>query len=61
MREPISPKVKLVAVLMFLSSGMTYTALQHIFCIHKSTLSKFIPNVCQAIYNQLKEEHLMVK
>ena len=42
----------------FLPSGMTYTDLQHLFHVHKSTLSKFIPQVCQEIYSQLKEEHL---
>ena len=34
--------------------------LQHLFRVHKSTLSKFIPQVYQAIYNQLKEEHRKV-
>ena len=61
MRELIPPKVKLAATLTFLSSGMTYADPQHIFRVQKSTLSKFVPQVCQVIYNKLKEEHLKVK
>ena len=32
--------------------------LQHLFRIHKSTLSKFIPEVCESIYNHLKYKYL---
>ena len=61
MREPFPAKIKLAATLRFLSSEMTYADQQDLFHVNKSTLSKFIPQVCQAIYNQLKEEHLKVK
>ena len=42
----------------FLCSGIYYTDVQHLFHVHKSALSKLIPQVCQQIYSQLIEEHL---
>ena len=35
--------------------------LQHLFRIHESTFSKFIPEVCESIYNNLKDKYLKVK
>ena len=61
LREPIQAKVKLAATLHFLSSGVNYTDLQYIFRIHKSTLSQFIPEVCEAIYNRLRENYMKVR
>ena len=60
LRDPISAKVKLAATLKFISSGMNYSELQHLFRVHKSTLSKFIPEVCEAIYLRLREDYLNV-
>ena len=54
----IETDIQKEATFKFLPSGMTYTDLQHLFHVHKSILSKFIPQVCQEIYSQLKEEHL---
>ena len=50
MRDPIPARVKLAATIRFLSTGANYADLQHVFRIHKSTLSTFIPDVCKAIY-----------
>ena len=60
MRDSISPKVKLAATIRYLSTGASYADLQHMFRIHKSTLSKIIPEVCEAIYSRLKEHYLKV-
>ena len=55
MHEPIPAEMKLAATLRFLSTGANYADLQHIFRIHKSTLSRIIPEVCDAIYMNLKD------
>ena len=60
MRDPIPPNIKLAATIRFLSTGANYVELQHIFRIHQSTISKFIPEVCEAIYTRLKDTYLKV-
>ena len=60
MRDAIPAKLKLAATIRFLATGACYADLQHLFRIHKSTLSKFIPDVCDAIYKKLKDRYLMV-
>ena len=42
-REPILLKMKLAATLSYFSSGSSYSHLYHIFCIHRTTIGKFIP------------------
>ncbi|XP_057299342.1 uncharacterized protein LOC130629968 [Hydractinia symbiolongicarpus] len=58
LRDPIPAKVKVAATLKFLSCGINYVELQYLFRVHKSNLSQFIPEVCEAIYMQLKEKYL---
>ena len=60
MREAIPPKIKLAATLRFLSTGATYSDLQFEFRVHKSTLGKFIPEVCEVIYKRLKDDYMKV-
>ena len=60
MRESLSPRIKLAVTIRFLATGACYTDLQHLFRIHKSTLSKIIPEVCEAIYTELKDKYLKV-
>ena len=60
MREPIPPRLKLAATIRFLSTGESYKSLQFQFRIHNSTLSLFVPEVCQAIFNRLKEKYMKV-
>ena len=60
MRDSLSPKLKLAATIRFLATGACYADLQHLFRIHKSTLSKIIPEVCEAIYKHLKDKYLQV-
>ena len=59
-REPIPPRLKLAATIRFLSMGESYKSLQFQFPIHNSTLSLFVPEVCQAIFNRLKEKYMKV-
>ena len=54
MCDTIPATVKLAAAIRFLSAGVNYADLQHVFRIHKSALSKSIPDVCEAIYTCLK-------
>ena len=60
MREPIPPRLKLAATICFLSTGESYKSFQFQFRIHNSTLSLFVPEVCQAIFNQQKEKYMKV-
>ena len=38
----------------------SYESLQYQFCIHKSTIRKFLPDACEAIYSTLKEEYFIL-
>ncbi len=57
LRKPISPEEKLAVTLRFLATGESYNSLQYQFRIHETTISKFIPKVCDGIYNALKDEY----
>ena len=58
MRKPLSVEEKLICTLRFLATGEAFSSLQYQFRISKSTISLFVPEVCEAIYNSLKEEYL---
>ena len=60
MRDTLSPRIKLAATIRFVATGACYADLQHLFRIHKRTLSKVIPEVCDAIYAKLKDKYLNV-
>ena len=57
-RSPISPEEKLAVTLRFLSTGESFESLMFQFKIHKTTISQFIPRVCEAIYNDSKDKYL---
>ena len=59
MRDALSPSTKLAATIRFLA-GASYTDFQHLFRIHKSTLARIIPEVCNAIYENLKDQYMQV-
>lgn len=61
MRAALSPGIRLAATIRFLATGASYTELQHIFRVHRSTLGKLIPEVCDGIYKSLKEQYLKVR
>ena len=61
MREPIPPEIKLAVTIRFLATGTTFEDLSMCFRVHKSTIGKFVPEVCEAIYRRLKNDYFQVK
>ncbi|KAF2893610.1 hypothetical protein ILUMI_12562 [Ignelater luminosus] len=57
MRDSISARSRLEVTLRFLATGETYRSLMYDTRIHESTISRFVPEVCQAIYNILKNTY----
>lgn len=55
LRSAIPAKTKLQAVLYLLATGCSLRTLTHIFRLGKSTISEFIVEVCEIIYESLKE------
>ena len=61
MRDTIPSNFKLAATIHFLSTAVSsYTDLQYVFHIHQNTFSKFIPEVCDELYNNMKNQYLKV-
>lgn len=60
MREAISARDKLTVTLRFLATGESYRSLMYSFRISESAISLFVPQVCDAIYNTLKDQYLKV-
>lgn len=60
MRKAIPAGEKLCVTLRYLATGETFSSLQYLFRIPKNTISTFIFDVCEAIYNVLKDDHLKV-
>jgi hypothetical protein len=55
MRDVISSWLMLEVTLHFMATGNSYRTLQYFFKISKSSISNFIPEVCDAIYDSLRE------
>ena len=58
MRMPIPAEEKLAITLRYLATGETFESLMYQFRVHRTTIAAFIPEVCKAIYETLKEEYL---
>eukprot|EP00111_Clytia_hemisphaerica_P003777 TCONS_00010849-protein len=58
MRNPISADQKLAITLRFLATGESYESLQYQFRVHESTISIFIPEVCDVIWKTLKGRYM---
>ena len=58
LRDAIPAKIKLAATLRFLATRSNYTDLQHLFRVHKSRLTQFIPKVCEGVYEKLEDDYL---
>lgn len=54
-RDAITVKERLLLTLRFLASGDSYVSLQYLFRVSKQSISKIIPNVCEAIIDTLKD------
>ncbi|KAJ8964066.1 hypothetical protein NQ314_005149 [Rhamnusium bicolor] len=57
-RECISAREKLTITLRYLATGESYRSLMYYFRISGCTISLFVPVVCKAIYEELKDEYL---
>ena len=57
MRLPISPEEKLAVTLRFLATGESYESLMYQFRIHRTTIGRFVPTVCKAIYSCLQDKY----
>jgi hypothetical protein len=55
MRDAISPLVMLEVTLHFMATGNTYRTLQYFFRVSKPSISNFISEVCDAIYDSPRE------
>jgi hypothetical protein len=53
MRDAISPRVMLKVTLYFMATGNGYRTLQYFFRVSKASVSNFIPEVSNAIYDSL--------
>ena len=58
MRQTIPPGARFEATLLYLINGDYYSRLQHLTRIHETTLGRFIPEVCEAIYSALGREFI---
>ncbi|XP_039948597.1 protein ANTAGONIST OF LIKE HETEROCHROMATIN PROTEIN 1-like [Bactrocera tryoni] len=59
-REAIPASHRLVCTLRFLATGDSYKSLSAFFRIVPNTISKFVPEVCDAIYSQLRNTYLKI-
>jgi len=55
-RESLEPGFKLAVTLRYLATGEKYPALQYSYRASHSTISLFVPEVCQAIRDEYKDE-----
>ena len=57
-RAPISVGEKLALTIRYLATGESYTSLSCQFRVERSTISKFLPEVCRAIQDEFTREYL---
>ena len=55
-RRPLSAGLKLAITMRHLATGETYTSLQYSFRVGRSTITKLIPEVCEAIVEEYQDE-----
>ena len=56
MREPLSPGLKLAVSLRHLASEDSYPTLQYAFRVARSTIIKFVPDICDTIIRAYQDE-----
>jgi len=55
LRDALPARVKVEITLNFLATGNSYRTLQHLFRVPKPSISNFVPEVCEAIFEALKD------
>lgn len=60
MRKAISAQERLLLTLRYLATGDSYRSLMFLFRIPANTISTIIPEVCDAIFNVLKDDFMKV-
>ena len=55
LRDAIRARVKVEVTLNFLVTGNSYRTVQHLFRVAKPSVSKLVPDVCEAIFEALKD------
>ena len=60
MRQPIPAEERLAVTLRYLATGETYESLMYQYRIHSTTIAKIVPEVCQAIYEKLKDNYCKI-
>ncbi|CAH1969577.1 unnamed protein product [Acanthoscelides obtectus] len=58
LRLAISPSERLMLTLRFLATGDSYHSLEYLFRIPVTTVSRIIPEICEAIFTVLKTDYL---
>ena len=58
LRQPIHADVKFGITLRYLATGESFQSLMYQFRVHQTTISRFFPEVCGAIYRVLMDEFL---
>ena len=58
-RESLEVGLKLAVTFRHLSTGESYTSLQYHWGVRRSTICKFVPQVCKAILKEFQHEYLM--
>lgn len=56
-RPPLKPGLKLAITLRYLATGDTYRSLAFSFRVAHNTISLFIPQVCDAIVDEFRDDH----
>ena len=57
-RAPIRVGEKIAITIRYLATGESYTSLSCQFMVGRSTISKFLPEVCRAIQDEFTREYL---
>ena len=58
-RKPLEVRLKLAVTLRHLSTGESYTSLQYHWRVGRTTICKFVPQVCKVILKEFQQEYLM--
>ena len=58
-RKPLEISLELAVTLRHLSTGESYTSLQYHWRVGRTTICKFVPQVCKAILKEFQHEYLI--